>query len=447
MKKHYPLVVLIGRTNVGKSTLFNRIARRTESIVEDKDGVTRDYVAEHVTLNNKTFTLVDTGGFAYANADDPFAPVITERSKEACDAADVVLFICDGKNGIQQEDRRVARYLHKLSVPVLLVLTKADNKKAFEEHQYEFAALGFSDVYPVSGTHGTGVQELLKVVCSHLHNETKQPLAAPDFRITLLGKPNVGKSSLMNILVDYQRSIVADIPGTTREAISERVSFYGHDLLLTDTAGVRKKRRVTDELESMMVKSTLAAVRSADIILFMVDGSTDRISDQELKLLFYAFEDQHKALILIHNKADLVTDEITNRRTYENDVYEHFLKKIPQLTISCKTGTNCGKVFREIEKVQERLRMHIGSGELYETVLGVLQKKPLFCNKQKLLVYNIVQQAEHYTRGCLTFELTVNHPEWFDESALSCIENILRKAYDMRGCPVVFILKKKVLYD
>lgn len=447
MKKRYPHVVLIGRTNVGKSTLFNRIARRTESIVEDQDGVTRDYLSENITLHGKTFTLIDTGGFAYHNEEDPFAPIITERSKEACESADVILFVCDGKNGITDEDRRVARALHKIKVPTLLTLTKCDNKNKFAENEYDFISLGFPESYPVSGTHGTGVNKLLEAVTELLPAYTKQPVEAPDLKITLLGKPNVGKSSLMNILVEHQRSIVADIPGTTREAVSERITFQGQDIMVTDTAGVRKKRRVTDDLESMMVKSSLAAVRSTDIILFMVDGSAGRITDQELKLLFYSFEEQHKALILLRNKSDLFTQEILDRAAYEDEQYDFFLKKIPTISLSCKTGDNCGKIFREIEKIQERLKLAIPSADLYETVLETFRRKPLFHNKQKLLIYSIVQQHRDSHRGALTFELTVNYPEWFDQSACSAIENILRKKYDMRGCPLVFFLKKKKIYD
>ena len=437
-KSPFPRVALVGRTNVGKSTLYNRIAKRTESLVADQAGVTRDYISEVVSFGGKSFELVDTGGFAPHGCTDPLYNDIAAVSSKECEQADLILFVCDGKNGITLDDRSVAKQLHKLKKKTLLVLNKADNKNAFKDHESEFYALGFNTFYPVSAVHGTGVTELMQAVTSLLPAHTPEAPSAPDCRIALLGKPNVGKSSLMNALLHSERCIVSDIAGTTREAISERVTFYGQDLLVTDTAGIRRKRKVTEDLETMMVKSSLAAVRTADIILLLVDGNEGRLSDQELKLMFYAFE-EHKALMLIYNKADLMDEGKKSLLDYETSEYAFFLKNIPTLSISCKTGKNVGSVLKEIEKIRNRLAQPINSSELTVDLHEYFRNKPLFHKGIKLQAFSI----QKLNAKGMQFALCVNEPKWFGPSQLQCIENFLRKKYDLLGCPIHFIISRR----
>jgi len=437
-KKNFPRVALVGRTNVGKSTLFNRIAKRTESLVADQSGVTRDYLAEVVTIQGKSFELIDTGGFAPGGTEDPLYPSIAAVSDQACTEADIILFVCDGKNGLTLEDQAVAKRLHRLKKTVFLVLNKADNKKQFKDHEADFYALGFESWFAVSAVHGTGMDTLMQAVVEKLPEHTLDAPEAPSFKIALLGKPNVGKSSLMNALLNEQRSIVSEIAGTTREAISERLSFYGQDILVTDTAGIRRKRKVTDDLETLMVKSSLAAVRQADIILLLVDSSTGRLSDQELKLMFYAFE-EHKAMLLVYNKSDLMADDTKALWDYENSEYEFILKNIPSINVSCKTGKNVGYVLREIEKIRARFIQPINSAALTIDLHEHFRSKPLFHKGVKLQVFSIQKLKE---KG-MQFAICVNDPRWFGSSQLQCIENFLRKKYDLLGCPVHFIITKR----
>lgn len=439
-----PTIALVGRTNVGKSTLFNRLTRRTESIVFDQSGVTRDYLHEVVSIGGKLYDLVDTGGLSgnVQKSKDPFQQHIQEVGLAACARARVIVFMCDITSGVTEDDRLLVRLLQTYNKPIILVLNKADHKKALEEFAADFFSLGCGDFIPVSATHGTGVQKLLDTIADRMPmtdpNDTEASLPQrPACKIALLGKPNVGKSSLMNALLEQERSIVSDIAGTTREAISERFSFYGQDLQLTDTAGVRRKRKVNEDLEELMVKSSLQAVRDADIVVLVVDSNEGRLSDQELKLMFYAFE-QHKGLLIVFNKRDLMDQEKENLLAHELDPYNYFLKNIPQLRISCTTGKNVGLVMREIDKLRQRLSQQFNGEEVTLLIQQHLLAKPLFHKTVRLLVHKIRQKDATSP----TFALTVNYAEWFGQSQLACLENVLRKKYDLRGCPVSFVVHK-----
>jgi len=301
----YPKVIIAGRTNVGKSTLFNRFSKGTRAIVLHEEGVTRDYVSEIISWDNKKFELVDTGGISLKkkrNATDPILEQVRVKVLEMLSKAAIILFVCDAKNGLVQEDLQIAKVLHKTNKPVLLLLNKADNQAAYESNYPEFYKLGFKDILPISATHGTGMVDLLEKITEHVNAQAEEVVdEKPEYKVTILGKPNVGKSSLMNILARKDRSIVTEVAGTTREAISETI-YSSQDLVkITDTAGVRRKSRVAQDLESLMVKSSLEAVRTSDIVMIMIDASTTKLTDQELKLLFYAYEQKKSILILLNN--------------------------------------------------------------------------------------------------------------------------------------------------
>ena len=442
----YPKVAIVGRTNVGKSTLFNRLTRAKHSIVFSREGVTRDYIQDLVTCNDKTFNLIDTGGLPLTKkgitAD---TGAILEEVRQSVlgtiENADLVLFVCDVKNGLIEQDRQLAKILHKSKKPVFLLLNKADNKRAFEENEHEFFALGFKKIFPISSAHGTGIRELLDAVVNTIEFEglTEKVPADAVYRITIMGKPNVGKSSLLNLLLKEQRAIVSEVAGTTREAISETMTFHKDLIQVTDTPGVRRKSKVTDPLEQVMVKSALQAVRNADIALVMIDSNEGHIADQELKLLFYAYEEK-KSIILICNKTDILDDDKKEMLKYDMLLYEFFIKKIPVLWISCKTEKNIGNVFKEIQKARIRRMQKFDEAKVNEIIKEALIKKPLYHKRQLLKVLHVKPVKTDLSAPTLI--LYVNFPQWFGETQLGFIENQLRKHYDLLGCPIQFIVQK-----
>jgi GTP-binding protein len=261
----------------------------------------------------------------------------------------------------------------------------------------------------------------------------------PAYKVMLLGKPNVGKSSLMNLLLEKDRSIVSPEAGTTREALVERVKFYQEDIQLADTPGVRRMRSVTEPLEGMMVQSTMQALKNSDIVLLLIDGSAEAVVDQELKLAFYAFQSQHKALIILFNKADLVDESTKARFDHALSEYDFFLKKVVTLSISCKTGKNVGKILPTVADVWERHSRQFNQNELTQLFKDASVKKPLYNNKQLLIFYSAHQVAT----APITIALHVNKPLWFGESQLAYYENVLRQKYDLRGAPVKFVVRSR----
>jgi GTP-binding protein len=346
--------------------------------------------------------------------------------------------VCDGKNGLVEHDRQLAKMLHKSKKPVFLLLNKADNTTAFQEHEYEFNALGFKDIFPISALHGTGIRELLNTITAHEAIietvEVKTEKAA--YNVTILGKPNVGKSSLLNLLLKEQRAIISEIAGTTREALSELITFHKELVKITDTPGVRRKGKVEDPLELVMVKSSLDAVRKSDIVIVMIDSTEGHLADQELKLLFYAYE-QKKSIILLLNKTDILTNEKKDQLKYDMLQYEFLLKKVPTSWISCKTEKNIGNVLKMILKARERRLQKFDEVKVDEIVKEALKRRPMYHKTQLLKVLRV--KPIETVHDVPTFILYVNFPQWFGESQLGYIENQLRKHFDLLGCPVKLI--------
>lgn len=438
-QKKLPTIALVGRMNVGKSTLFNRLTKSQQSLVFDIEGVTRDYIQKTVSWNNKGFNLVDTGGLPFEKNQNSILQEVTQSVFNTIENADLILFVCDAKNGLIEQDRRFAKMLHKSKKPVFLLLNKADNTTAFAENQYEFQALGFDNVFPVSAIHATGISELIDAICQTVESVEVKEEEEPSYKVAILGKPNVGKSSLLNLLLKTERSIVSDIAGTTREAISQTVSFHKEMVELTDTPGVRRQKKVDDPLEEEMVKRSFISVRQADIILLMIDSTEGKLSDQDLKLMFYAYE-QKTSIILIFNKTDILTQEVKDMLLYDMKRYDFFLKKVRILWTSCKSEKNVGNVLKEIQKARQRRLQKFDPVGVDELVKTSLIRRPLYHKRQLLKVLNV--KILESSRRVPTFILYVNYPEWFGPTQLGYIENQLRRKYDLLGCPVELLLRK-----
>lgn len=429
-------VVIVGRTNVGKSTLFNRLSTSAKSITYDVSGVTRDFITDEVTWMNRNFELIDTGGISFRKTTDVIAEQVRAKALAMVEQSDVLLMVIDASVPLTPEDLEIAAFIRKQRKPVILVSNKIDARGA-KEYEYEAEQLGFKTRIGISAIHGRSIDAVLDAICDALPEKSAREIKQPLFNVVFLGKPNVGKSTLMNLLLKQERSIVTPQAGTTREPINERVTFYQEDILLTDTPGVRRKRSIEEPLETLMVRSSFKALDRAHIVLLLIDGSQPEISDQEWKLAFYAFE-HHKALIVLYNKQDLATQASKKDLGFSNELYEHFLKKIPQLQISCKTGDNVGKIMPLVNKIWQHYSQTFNNDELNLLFKEALRERPLYHKTQLLKVHNAAQ----ISTAPITIRMIVNEPSWFGDSQLGFFEAMMRKEYDLKGVPVKFIVRK-----
>lgn len=432
-----PKVIIVGRTNVGKSTLFNRLSEGVKSLVMNYEGVTRDFIKDTVCWQDICFSLIDSGGISLKKSQDPIAEKVRQLGLNLLKDADVIFFVTDGTAGLTNEDRDIATMLHKLNKKVIVAVNKIDTQRA-QENLYEFNQLGIADIVSMSAQHGTGISDLLDALIAALPKMAQiKEKEEPTLSVVFIGKPNVGKSSLMNILLEQERVLVSEQAGTTREAITEPIKFYQETFSLTDTPGIRRKRKVDEPLEKLMVKTAFSAIGNADIVLLLIDGSEGRLSDQELKLAFYTFE-QGKALIILINKEDLI-DEY-NRKTIEEefDYYRHLFKKIPHLFISCKSNKNIGKILPLINKVWERYNQTLSDEQLSTIFQDALHRTPLYKSGNLLRVKKVRQIG----KAPITLLLKVNLPKWFGPSQLAFFENVMRSHLDLVGVPIIFVIKK-----
>ncbi|HVX00435.1 MAG TPA: ribosome biogenesis GTPase Der, partial [Candidatus Babeliaceae bacterium] len=402
------LVVIVGRMNVGKSTLFNRLSSNVKSLTLDYSGVTRDSLKDTVEWLGHSFELADTAGISLRKSNDPLFEKIREKALALVLQADVVIFVIDGSVGIMPEDQEIARFLHKNHKRVIIAINKVDNLE--QEHiAYGAEQLGGEVTVLLSAVHGKGINNLLDEIVARLSKKTTVLPEEPTFKVMFLGKPNVGKSSLMNALLKQERSIVSEQPGTTREAISEKITFYKEAIKLTDTPGIRRKRSVSGELEPLMVKSSFQALKDSNIVVLLLDGSEGHLADQELKLAFYAFTDQYKALVILINKEDISTELSEQELQKDLEFYRAIVKKIPVMHISCKTGKNIGRVLPLIKEIWERYNQRFSDEEINRLLISSLQRKPLYHQSELLRLYKALQVRT----APPTFELTVNEPDWF----------------------------------
>ncbi len=433
-----PTVVLIGRMNVGKSTLFNRISKKERAITLDYEGVTRDFLRETIRWHSVPFDLIDTGGISLKKVSDPIMEQVRQKALELVHHADAVLFMVDGTTPLTLAEKDLARWLHKAGRPVIVVINKTDVKQS-QEFVGEYEQLGFAQVLPISAAHNRGVNELLDQVIQLLPRAKIQKAGEQRLcKVTLLGRPNVGKSSLMNQLLKKERTIVTDIPGTTREAITDTLQFYAQTIELTDTAGVRRSRKVDEPLEELMVKSSLKAVRDADIIVLVGEAQEGRLTDQELKLAFYAFE-QGKAVILAINKSDLLEKYTQEQWKDHCDYYDFFYNKVERVFISCKDGTNIGKLVPLIAQVRERYLSEFDSDDLTKLFKQELIHRPLHKQKQRIAIIN----ARQVKTGPPTILLKVENPKLFGERECAYFQQILRAHYSLKSVPIFIKMSER----
>jgi len=431
-------VMIVGRINIGKSTLFNRLASRVKSLIYDEEGVTRDYIKDAVQWKDASFELVDSAGISFRKKEDPLDEQVRLQALKLLDTVNLLIFMVDGAVGFVAEDAEIAKVLHKSGKKVIVVINKVD-RSITQEHLHEFARLGFKDVLSISASHGTHITELLNLIIEKIGGESAPELPAPTFRVALLGKPNVGKSSILNALLQQERSLVTDIPGTTRQAIAERIQFYQENIELVDTPGVRRPRSVDQDLESMMVKTSLAAVRGADIVLLVVDVSAHKLSNQELTLASYAFNDQHKALMVIFNKQDLLVDDLA-KEDLKFNLSEHkfFLDTLVTLNISVKSGKNLGKIIPAVDDLWKRYNTKFSNQELQLLFQQALTRTPLYKTNVPLKL----RRAEQLSTAPITIALYTHQVAQFGSSQVKFFENILRSHTDLRGVPIKFVVRK-----
>jgi GTPase len=439
MKTALPRVLIVGRMNVGKSTLFNRLSENVKSLAFDYEGVTRDFLKDTVSWQGKSFELIDTGGISIRRSQDPIAEQARQVVFTLLDATDIFLFVVDGKAGVLAEDQELASMIRKLNKSVILVINKIDTKVA-QSQQYEFEQLGFGQSVTISAQHGSGIADLLEGIVNNVPTETKRvDVQDPMCKIVILGKPNVGKSSLLNLLLKKERAIVADMPGTTREAITEKITFFKEDIQVTDTPGLRRQRGIKEPLEGLMVKSAFRALEDADIVLLMVDASEGKVADQELKLAFYAFQELHKGLIILFNKSDVADEFAKETMTFHLDEYKHLLKKVECLDISCKTGKNIGKIIPLVNEVANRYTQDIPIDNIGIFIKEALFKKPLYRRNELIRLFE-AQQVAHRPP---TIALFVPIPEQWGPTQIGYLENRVRSACNLKGTPVRFVVRRR----
>ena len=434
-----PIVAVVGRPNVGKSTLFNALAGERISIVKDTPGITRDRIYADVTWLNYNFILIDTGGIE-PESKDLILSSMREQAQIAIDTADVIVFVCDVKTGLQDADAGVAAMLRKSKKPVVLCVNKVDSFEKQQADVFEFYNLGIGEPFPVSAVGMLGFGELLDKVVSYFPEDTDAPEEEDIPKVAVIGKPNTGKSSLINKLLGENRLIVSDIAGTTRDAVDTRVKFGEKEYIFIDTAGLRRKNKIKDELEHFMIVRTVGAVERADIAVLVIDAK-EGVTEQDAKIAGIA-HDRGKAVVIAVNKWDAVEkDDKTIYKFTEN--VRNILSFMPYaeiVFISALTGQRLNKLFETIDIVRESQDRRVGTGALNEILAeAVAMQQPPNDKGRFLKLYYITQVASRPP----TFVIFVNDKELAHFSYIRYIENQVRETFGFKGTPLKFIVRER----
>lgn len=434
-----PVVAVVGRPNVGKSTLFNLLAGERISIVEDTPGVTRDRIYAEVSWLDKNFTLIDTGGIE-PDTKDVILSQMREQAQIAMDTADVIIFLVDVRQGLVDADSKVADMLRRSGKPVVLVVNKVDSFEKFMPDVYEFYNLGIGDPLPVSAASKLGIGDMLDEVIKlfpqgkNTDEEDERP------RIAVVGKPNVGKSSLVNRLLGENRVIVSDIAGTTRDAIDTAVKYNGQEYVFIDTAGLRRKNKIKEELERYSIIRAVTAVERADVVLVVIDA-TEGVTEQDAKIAGIAHE-RGKGIVIVVNKWDAVEkdDKTIYRHTEKIRQILSFMPYAEIMFISAKTGQRTGKIFEMIDMVIENNSMRIATGVLNEIVSeAVAMQQPPSDKGKRLKIYYVTQVAVKPP----TFVIFVNDKQLLHFSYTRYLENRIRDAFGFKGTSLKFIARER----
>ena len=438
-RKRKPIVAVVGRPNVGKSTLFNALAGSRISIVKDTPGITRDRIYADVTWLNYSFTLIDTGGIE-PDSKDIILSQMREQAQIAIDTADVILFMVDVKQGLVDADAKVADMLRRSKKPIILVVNKVDSYEKMMLDVYEFYNLGIGEPMAISAANRQGIGEVLDEVVSHFADDTAEDVEDERPRIAIVGKPNVGKSSLINKLLGENRLIVSDIAGTTRDAVDAEVTYNVKEYIFIDTAGLRRKNKIKEELEQYMIVRTVSAVERADIVILLIDA-LEGVTEQDAKIAGIAHE-RGKGIIIAVNKWDALEkdDKTIYRFTEKVRQILSFMPYAEITFISAKTGQRIGKLYELIDMVEQNQSMRVATGVLNEIMAeAVALQQPPSDKGKRLRLYYITQVAVKPP----TFVIFVNDKQLMHFSYTRYIENKIRDTFGFKGTPLHFIIRER----
>ena len=434
-----PIVALIGKPNVGKSTFFNYLVGSRISIVEDTPGVTRDRIYAETNWRGRDFTLIDTGGIE-PDSDDIILSQMREQADLAINMADVIIFLTDVKQGVTAADREIAVMLKKSKKPIVLVCNKVDNFEKDKNEVYEFYNLGIGEPHPLSATNGLGIGDILDAIYEKFPKNDEGEEDDNKIKVALIGKPNVGKSSLLNKILGENRSIVSDIAGTTRDAIDTEFENESGKYVFIDTAGVRKKSKIKENIEKYSIMRTLLAIERADVCLMMIDA-VEGVTDQDAKIAGEAHE-AGKGVIIVVNKWDAVEKETGTLEKYKKEVYQKlkYLSYAPIVFISALTGQRVNKLFDMINEVAEKNAFRISTSVLNQVIneaIAIVQ--PPSDKGKRLKIYYGTQVGSKPP----TFVIFVNDKKLFHFSYERYLVNQIRKEFDLTGTPIRIIAREK----
>ncbi len=434
-----PLVLIVGRPNVGKSTLFNRLTKSDDAIVDDLSGVTRDRLYGEVEWNGKIFRLMDTGGYV-PESDDLFEKAIREQVEFAIEEADAIMFVADGRHGVNPYDAEVARILRTSKKPVFLLVNKLDTPQQ-SMHIAEFYTLGIKEVFDISALNGRNLGDLLDEVVKSLEIENDEEIDDNRLRISIIGKPNVGKSSLTNALLGYDRTIVTNIPGTTRDSIDSVLKYYGEEIVLVDTAGLRKKSKVQENIEFYSNVRTFRALMDSDVAILVIDAETG-VEKQDQKIVQEAIR-RRKGLIIAVNKWDLIEKETNTAKEYADEIIQTLgsVYYVPIIFISALTKQRIFKVIDLAKKVYAERGKKIPTSKLNDVLLPEIQKNPPPATPtgREIKIKYITQGGQHYP----IFIFFCNYPKHIHDSYKRFLERKIRENFGFEGVAMTLSFKDK----
>lgn len=432
-----PVVAIVGRPNVGKSTIFNRVVGERVAIVEDLPGVTRDRIYGTGEWLNRDFHIIDTGGIDIG--DEPLRVQMREQAQIAIDEADVIIFMVDGRDGMTGADEEVANILFRSNKPVVLAVNKIDNPERRGD-LYEFYSLGMGTPFPISGSHGIGLGDMLDEVISHFPEDEEEPYDESTIRFSLIGRPNVGKSSIVNAILGRERVIVSNIPGTTRDAIDSPFTKDDQEFVIIDTAGMRKRGKVYEKTEKYSVLRAQKAIDRSDVVLVVLNGE-EGIIEQDKKIAGYAHQ-AGRAVIIIVNKWDVVEKDDKTFAQFERKIRDHFqyLSYAPILFISAITKQRLQQILPMVETVAENHAMRVQTSLLNDVIMDAVAMNPAPTDKgRRLKIYYVTQVSVKPP----TFVVFVNDPELMHFSYQRFLENQIRKTFGFIGTPIHLISRKR----